>query len=68
MIRHDLRVIVGVICLLATLTGLGTALAVTREPAGISFYVMRVIYPESAGKGVTLTAYSKASTSYLMQS
>lgn len=68
MIRHDLRVIAGAICLLATLAGLGTALAVTREPAGISFYVMRVIYPESAGKGVTLTAYSKASTSYLMQS
>ncbi|QKJ57604.2 fimbrial biogenesis chaperone [Serratia fonticola] len=38
------------------------------EPKGISFYVLRVIYPESASKGVTLTAYNKSASPYLMQS
>ncbi|WP_025123106.1 MULTISPECIES: molecular chaperone [unclassified Serratia (in: enterobacteria)] len=38
------------------------------EPKGISFYVLRVIYPESERKGVTLTAYNKTDRPYLMQS
>lgn len=38
------------------------------EPKGISFYVLRVVYPESASKGVTLTAYNKSADPYLMQS
>lgn len=38
------------------------------EPQGISFYVLRVIYPEKAKKGVTLTANNKTPNVYLMQS
>lgn len=38
------------------------------DPQGISFYTLRVIYPESEKKGVTLTAYNKTGNSYLMQS
>ncbi|MDR4898902.1 molecular chaperone [Yersinia kristensenii] len=38
------------------------------EAKGISFYVIRVIYPQSAKKGVTLTAYNKSDQAYLMQS
>lgn len=35
---------------------------------GISFYVLRVMYPESEKQGVTLTADNKSSAPYLMQS
>lgn len=42
--------------------------AAQTEPQGISFYVLRVIYPDSASKGVTLTAYNKSASPYLMQS
>ncbi|WP_337265203.1 fimbrial biogenesis chaperone [Serratia sp. MMO-151] len=38
------------------------------QPKGISFYVLRVIYPEGEKKGVTLTAYNKTDRPYLMQS
>lgn len=38
------------------------------DPSGISFYVLRVIYPESEKRGVTLRAYNKTSDVYLMQS
>ncbi|WP_411753398.1 molecular chaperone [Serratia sp. (in: enterobacteria)] len=38
------------------------------EPSGISFYVLRVIYPESDKRGVTLRAYNKTPGVYLMQS
>lgn len=38
------------------------------EPQGISFYVLRVIYPEKEKKGVTLTANNKTPNVYLMQS
>lgn len=44
-----------------------TAVA-AEEKAGIAFYVLRVIYPAAEKKGVTLTAYNKTSTPYLMQS
>lgn len=40
----------------------------TEEPAGIAFYVLRVIYPAAEKGGVTLTAYNKTNTAYLMQS
>lgn len=68
MTQFYLRVVAGSIYLLTIFTGYGAALAATDKPTGISFYVMRVIYPESAGKGVTLTAYNNSSTSYLIQS
>lgn len=45
-----------------------TTHAAQFEPHGISFYVLRVIYPESASKGVTLTVYNKSENPYLMQS
>ncbi|AHG18374.1 fimbrial chaperone protein [Chania multitudinisentens RB-25] len=38
------------------------------QPKGISFYVLRVIYPASARKGVILTAYNNAAEPYLVQS
>lgn len=38
------------------------------QPKGISFYVLRVIYPESAKQGVSLTAYNKSNAPYLIQS
>lgn len=40
----------------------------TSAPAGISFYTLRVIYPESEKNGVSLTAYNKSSSPYLIQS
>ncbi|NCG54504.1 fimbria/pilus periplasmic chaperone [Serratia fonticola] len=46
----------------------GSVQAATAEPRGISFYVLRVVYPEQAKKGVTLTAYNKSEHPYLMQS
>jgi P pilus assembly chaperone PapD len=39
-----------------------------QEAQGLSFYVLRVIYPETEKKGVTLTAYNKTDLPYLMQS
>jgi len=45
-----------------------SALAAAPESTGISFYVLRVIYPESAQKGVTLTVNNKSAAPYLMQS
>ena len=68
MIRYYQRIISGGICLLALYAGGGKVLAATQEPTGLSFYVMRVIYPEDARQGASLTAYNKTSTSYLMQS
>ncbi|MGP2426495.1 fimbrial biogenesis chaperone [Yersinia sp. 2538 StPb PI] len=38
------------------------------ELKGISFYVMRVIYPEKASQGVALTVYNKSDQPFLMQS
>lgn len=38
------------------------------DPKGISFYVLRVIYPEVERKGVTLTAYNKTAEPFLIQS
>lgn len=61
--------------LIYLLTGLcllisNTVLAQVQDNAspGISFYVLRVIYPEGEKQGVTLTAYNKSPASYLMQS
>jgi P pilus assembly chaperone PapD len=39
-----------------------------EENKGISFYVLRVIYPEAEKRGVSLKAYNKTGTPYLMQS
>ncbi|MFC0228353.1 fimbrial biogenesis chaperone [Serratia aquatilis] len=38
------------------------------QPAGIAFYVLRVIYPESAKQGASLTTYNKSHAPYLIQS
>lgn len=68
MTRYYQRMISGGICLLALYAGGEKLLAATKEPTGISFYVMRVIYPQDARHGVSLTAYNKSPVSYLMQS
>lgn len=54
--------------LLSSQTLLASAFAAPPDPKGISFYVLRVIYPASANKGVTLTVNNKSAAPYLMQS
>lgn len=44
------------------------ATAPSAAPQGIAFHVLRVIYPESEKKGVTLTAHNQTDRPYLMQS
>ncbi|NCG54960.1 molecular chaperone [Serratia fonticola] len=44
------------------------AASATPETKGLSFYVLRVIYPESEKKGVTLTMNNKSDAPYLVQS
>lgn len=61
------HVMISLIWLMYGLCSVTTPVA-QAEPHGISFYVLRVIYPENASKGVTLTAYNKSSSPYLMQS
>lgn len=54
---------------LAASVGLGKVNTTQNtKPEGLSFYVLRVVYPESEKKGVTLTVYNKSGQSYLMQS
>ncbi|CNJ33913.1 molecular chaperone [Yersinia mollaretii] len=55
------------LCWLALFSGLAGAQTAPTKP-GISFYVLRVIYPEAEKKGVSLTAYNKSAAPYLMQS
>ncbi|HHQ6628233.1 TPA: fimbrial biogenesis chaperone [Serratia fonticola] len=54
------------LCLLAS--GMGMTQAQDKSPLGISFYVLRVIYPQDEKQGVTLTAYNNSAEPYLMQS
>lgn len=54
--------------LLALFSGQAYTQSSPDAAKGISFYVLRVIYPESEKKGVTLTAYNKTAEPYLMQS
>jgi len=71
MLQLRRRFITCGVWLLALWSGMSPAAAgnsVTREPPGIAFYVLRVIYPESERKGVTLTADNKTDQAYLMQS
>lgn len=71
MLQLCYRVITGCFCLLTLCSSLVQAALASSgnvEPKGISFYVLRVIYPESERKGVTLTAYNKTASPYLMQS
>jgi fimbrial chaperone protein len=71
MLQMRRRFITCGVCLLALCSGMAMAAADGsgfREPPGIAFYVLRVIYPESERKGVTLTAYNKTDRTYLMQS
>ncbi|KFK96377.1 MULTISPECIES: molecular chaperone [unclassified Serratia (in: enterobacteria)] len=50
------------------LCSLSAAQAVAPGSSGISFYVLRVIYPESAKNGATLNVNNKSAAPYLMQS
>lgn len=54
------------LCLLAS--GMSLAQAQDNTSTGISFYVLRVIYPEGERQGVTLTAHNNTPAPYLMQS
>lgn len=56
------------VLLLSSQTLLANAFAAPPDPKGISFYVLRVVYPASANKGVTLTVNNKSAAPYLMQS
>lgn len=57
-------------CIVLLLGGLSAVCGHAGQPhsSGISFYVLRVIYPESEKRGVTLRAYNKTAGVYLMQS
>lgn len=68
MMRSYPSMIIAAICLLALCCGGGQVLAAIKEPTGISFQVMRVIYPENLRHGASLTAYNKTTVPYLMQS
>lgn len=46
----------------------GFARAEESSPPGIAFHVLRVIYPEAAKQGVSLTANNTTPDAYLMQS
>lgn len=54
-------------CTLANASGL-TEFKSSEPNKGISFYVLRVIYPEEEAKGVSLKADNKTDSSYLVQS
>ncbi|CAM4293987.1 fimbrial biogenesis chaperone [Serratia silvae] len=54
--------------LLCSLSFSTASRAAEPESKGISFYVLRVIYPESTQKGVSLKVYNKSAAPYLMQS
>jgi len=62
----NLRYILLLLALLVT--SIGFVDARENSPNGISFYTLRVIYPESSKQGVSLTAYNKSPAAYLMQS
>ncbi|MBC3219664.1 fimbrial biogenesis chaperone [Serratia fonticola] len=57
-----------IIASLLLTVGLAVSSAQVSEPAGISFRVLRVIYPEAEKNGVSLTAYNSTPEAYLMQS
>lgn len=61
--KYPIYLLMG-LCLLVNKMGL----AQDNVSPGISFYVLRVIYPEGEKQGVTLTAYNKSPAPYLMQS
>lgn len=56
------------ILLLCSLSFLTAPQAAEPDSTGISFYVLRVIYPESAKQGVSLVVDNKSADAYLMQS
>ncbi|ELI7922741.1 fimbrial biogenesis chaperone [Yersinia enterocolitica] len=69
MIRLLLKNIAALwLCLCAFVAAANDTLIAPANPGAISFYTLRVIYPESEKKGVTLTAYNKSAAPYLMQS
>lgn len=53
---------------LSCLVSASPQLNIEKKSKGISFYVLRVIYPESENKGVSLKADNKTEAPYLMQS
>ncbi len=62
-----LALLVMLLCSLSIFAGI-KANAAAQEAKGISFYVLRVIYPASAKQGVTLTMNNKSAAPYLVQS
>lgn len=62
------RLIALAVCLVTALWVSAGAQATPTGQPGISFYVLRVIYPEAEKRGVSLTAYNKSAAPYLMQS
>jgi fimbrial chaperone protein len=55
-------------CCLSLVAGIPLSVHAATESTGITFYVLRVIYPAAEKKGVTMKIYNKTKTPYLMQS
>ncbi|MBP1133081.1 fimbrial chaperone protein [Serratia sp. PL17] len=55
-------------CCLGLMAGIPSCALASTENTGITFYVLRVIYPATEKKGVTMKIYNKTTTPYLMQS
>lgn len=49
-------------------SSVGFSQAKDQDSQGISFYILRVIYPENEKQGVTFTIYNKSPAPYLVQS
>lgn len=64
--RRCFHTIFTMLCLL--FAGTTTSIAQDSTTQGISFYVLRVIYPQGEKQGVTLTAHNNTMTPFLMQS
>ncbi len=56
------------ITLYLLVNSIGFTQAKDQSTQGISFYILRVIYPENQKQGVTLTIYNKSPNPYLIQS
>ncbi|HDR2753029.1 TPA: molecular chaperone [Enterobacter asburiae] len=56
------------LCSLSLFISLMETSVAASDTKGLSFYMLRVIYPESANKGVTITMNNKSDAPYLVQS
>lgn len=66
--KRFLQTIMLFLCSVSLFTTLMETSVAASDTKGLSFYVLRVIYPESAKKGVTLTINNKSDAPYLVQS